>query len=250
MRDDQADRCPARTSGSRSTPRSRTSAEEVLAEVGEKWQAQGRDRDRHGPARRRDPRAGQLAAGERQRIPATRPTTRARTARSAPPTSRARRSRRSRSPARSRRARSRRTPTFNLPPTIKVADREIGESHPRGYGTLTTRRILKESSQRRRDHDRPAARRDATSTSGCGASASASRPASTCRARSRASCSPLEELLGLLDGQPADRPGHRGHADADGDRLRRDRQRRHPAPAAHRRGRRRARGAQAARATA
>ena len=37
---------------------------------------------------------------------------------------------------------------------------------------------------------------------------------------------PLDELLGLLDGQPADRPGHRGHADADGRRLLGDRQRR------------------------
>src|SRR5919202_2544431 len=36
--------------------------------------------------------------------------------------------------------------TFNLPPTIKVADREIGESHPVGYRTLTTADILKESS--------------------------------------------------------------------------------------------------------
>ena len=36
--------------------------------------------------------------------------------------------------------------TFNLPPTIKVADREIGESHPVGYRTLTTREILEQSS--------------------------------------------------------------------------------------------------------
>ncbi len=35
---------------------------------------------------------------------------------------------------------------FNLPPTIKVADREIGESHPVGYRTLTTRGILEQSS--------------------------------------------------------------------------------------------------------
>jgi cell division protein FtsI/penicillin-binding protein 2 len=36
--------------------------------------------------------------------------------------------------------------SFNLGPTIKVADREIGESHPVGYRTLTTADILKESS--------------------------------------------------------------------------------------------------------
>ena len=39
-------------------------------------------------------------------------------------------------------------------------------------------------------------------------------------------------LLGLLDGQPADRPGRARHAAADGERLCGDRQRRHPAPAA------------------
>jgi cell division protein FtsI (penicillin-binding protein 3) len=35
---------------------------------------------------------------------------------------------------------------FNLPPTITVADREISESHPRGYVTLSTRGILEISS--------------------------------------------------------------------------------------------------------
>src|SRR3954452_13587634 len=35
---------------------------------------------------------------------------------------------------------------FNLAPTIKVADREIGESHARGYVTLNTRQILEQSS--------------------------------------------------------------------------------------------------------
>ncbi len=36
--------------------------------------------------------------------------------------------------------------TFDVPPTITVADREIGESHPAGYRTLTTRQILEQSS--------------------------------------------------------------------------------------------------------
>jgi cell division protein FtsI (penicillin-binding protein 3) len=36
--------------------------------------------------------------------------------------------------------------SFDLPPTIQVADREIGESHPVGYRTLTTREILEQSS--------------------------------------------------------------------------------------------------------
>jgi len=36
--------------------------------------------------------------------------------------------------------------TFNVPPTITVADREIGEAHPVDYRTLTTREILSQSS--------------------------------------------------------------------------------------------------------
>ena len=35
---------------------------------------------------------------------------------------------------------------FNLPPQIQVADRTIGESHPRGYATLSTADILAQSS--------------------------------------------------------------------------------------------------------
>ena len=35
---------------------------------------------------------------------------------------------------------------FTLPPTIRVADREIGESHPRGWLTLSTAGILQQSS--------------------------------------------------------------------------------------------------------
>ncbi len=35
---------------------------------------------------------------------------------------------------------------FNLPPTIRLYDREIGESHPRGHVTLNTREILEQSS--------------------------------------------------------------------------------------------------------
>jgi cell division protein FtsI (penicillin-binding protein 3) len=38
------------------------------------------------------------------------------------------------------------TTTFNLPPQIQVADRTIGESHPRGEETLTTAEILAQSS--------------------------------------------------------------------------------------------------------
>ena len=35
---------------------------------------------------------------------------------------------------------------FDLPPTIRLYDREIGESHPRGAVTLNTREILEQSS--------------------------------------------------------------------------------------------------------
>ena len=38
------------------------------------------------------------------------------------------------------------TSTFTLPPTIQVADREIGEAHERGWETLTTSQILAQSS--------------------------------------------------------------------------------------------------------
>ena len=71
--------------------------------------AQGRDRDRDGPQQRRDPRARQLAAGERQRARRGARVRAPRTARSASTTSRARPSRRSPSPPRWRTARSRRT---------------------------------------------------------------------------------------------------------------------------------------------
>jgi len=36
--------------------------------------------------------------------------------------------------------------SFNLPPTIVIADREIGESHDAGYRTLTTKQIIAQSS--------------------------------------------------------------------------------------------------------
>ncbi len=64
-------------------------------------------------------------------------------------------------------------------------------------------------------------------------------------ARDRAAA---RQVVGLVDRQHPDRPGHLGHADADRDRLRRDRQRRHPAPAADRAPRRRPARAAAARA--
>ena len=77
---------------------------------------------------------------------------------------------------------------FSLPPTIQVADREIGEAHDRGglhaAGVGDPRPVL----ERRLGDDRPQARAPSASTAGSAASASAAAPASTCRASSRASC--------------------------------------------------------------
>ena len=138
---------------------------------------------------------------------------------------------------------------FDLPPTIRLYDREIGESHPRGPVTLNTREILEQSSNvgaikiglglgakklrpvgaalrlRQADRHRPARR----------------------GGRHRA---PARQVLGRLDGQPPDRPGPRRHADADGGRLLRDRQRRRPAARAHRREGQRPPGSRRTRATA
>ena len=198
--------------------------------------AQGRHGDRHGPQDRRDPRAGQLAAGQRQRPDQrTRPRP-ARTGRSTSPTSPARRSRRSPWPARSRTAwsprapcstsrRSSRSPTARSttprrtatrrcrsPTSCKVSSNigadligaKLGANrfdywvHRFGFGATDRRRPA-----RRGGRHRPAGL----------------------------------QVLGLLDGQPAVRPGRVGHPDADGHRLRGDRQRGHPALAPRRRSR-------------
>ena len=105
---------------------------------------------------------------------------------------------------------------FNLPPTLAIADRELKDAEAHGYETRTTSQILEVSSNigavliarrvgtnafdsvdpqvglRQADRRRPAGR----------------------AARARAAA---QGVLGLHHGQPADRPGHRGDADADGD---------------------------------
>ena len=66
------------------------------------------------------------------------------------------------------------------------------------------------------------------------------RPASSSPARNSGIVPEAGRILGLDDGQPADRPGRGGDADADGRRLHGDRRRRHPqAAAADQAGRRR-----------
>ena len=139
----------------------------MLAERGPDLPAQGRDRAGDGPARRRDPRAGQLAAGGRQRPRRRAGRTRARTARWRRATSRARPSRRSRSRARCRRGWSRPSTTFDLPPQIQVADRTISEAHDRGAETLTRGADPRAVVEHRRGEDRAEARRATASTTGC-----------------------------------------------------------------------------------
>jgi cell division protein FtsI/penicillin-binding protein 2 len=120
-------------------------AEEVLQKVGAKFRPKG------ATAVVMDPRTGEVLANANwPRVDAndvaSAPTTPSRTARSASTTSPARRSRRS--PVAGALEAGEVTPdtTFDLPPQIQVADRTIGESHPRGYVTLTTAEILAQSS--------------------------------------------------------------------------------------------------------
>ncbi len=215
--------------------------EDVLAAVGAGVQPERRHRDRDGPAHRRAPRAGQLAAGQRRRP-----------GRSDPP----------------KRCEDRAV-GFNYEPgsTFKVVT--VSGALQQGLITPATRlqhprpdpgrrphdprrhRTPRRNAhhladprpfeQRRRDRDRQTRGPNSASTTGCTASASARPPASTCPARNRAHAA-ARPLLGLLDGQPADRPGRARDADADGHGLRGDRQRRHPARPAHRAVRRRAPG--------
>ena len=125
---------------------------------------------------------------------------------------------------------------FAVGPQIQVADRVIKEAHGTG-GLLTVSRILAQSSNvgavkiglrlgaQRFDQLGAQVRLRATDR----------RAAAGRVARHRAAG---EGLLGIVDGEPADRPGPRGHADPDGGRLRGDRQRRRVGEAAAGAGRR------------
>ena len=177
-------------------------------------EAQGRHRDRHGPARRRAARARQLAAGERQRA-RRRPRLRA-------PEPRDRRHLRARLDVqgvhRRRRARGERGHARDrVQPRAddhgrRPRDRRVAPARLRhAQHAPDPRAVL----QRRRDHDRPAARRQGLRPVGAPLRL---RPADRDRPPGRGAGhrAPARALLRLLDGQPADRPGHRGHADADG----------------------------------
>ena len=122
---------------------------------------------------------------------------------------------------------------FYLPPTIEVADRKISDAHPRGAETLTVKGILAQSSNvgavkiglklGPQNFDRWVRAVRLRPADGCGP------PRRVARHRAAP-----EPVLGLLDRQPADRPGRGGHADPDGHRLLRDRERRDDGAPTHR----------------
>ncbi len=132
---------------------------------------------------------------------------------------------------------------LSVPPFIQVADRTVGEAHDGGGGTLQRRRHPGPLLERRVGDDRPEARRRALRPLGAAVRlrrADRGRPA---RRGGRHRPAP-GELLGLVDGEHADRPGHRGDADADGRRVHGDREPRdHAAPVRRSRATGRGRGA-------
>ena len=191
--------------------------------------AEGGDGDRHGPAQLAGPGDGQLAAGRPQRplrAPATRTCS---TGRPASPTSRARPSRRSPSPRRWRKR-------LVTPATDVHAAAEHPGRRPRDRGrrtraateTMSVAEILAHSSN------------VGAVTIGLEVGAEKfsrwidrfgfGRPTGVqFPAEEQGLVPDARRILGLDDGQPADRPGPLGDADADDGRLRGDRQRRHPA---------------------
>ena len=213
---------------------SRPRPSEVLAEVGEHLQPEGRDGDRHGPAAPGDPGDGRTGPGSTRPIPAT--------------------------PRPSELGNMATGFTYEPGSTFKA----FTVAGALEEGLVTPRHDVRPAADDpgRRPHDRGVARRAATVTphasptsspsprtsarsrSGCELGARALRPldaTGSASARPTGVEFPGEEqgivsrarrLLGLDDGQPADRPGPLGDADADGRRLRGDRQRRHPAHAA------------------
>ena len=121
--------------------------------------------------------------------------------------------------------------SFTLAPTIQVADRVIHESHIRGTERMTVRQILAESSNVGTitiAKDRLGGPELARwiSRFGFGKTSGSDLPGES--PRHGASVRPV---VGLDDRQRADRPGHRGHAAPDGERVRGDRQRRRDADA-------------------
>ena len=128
---------------------------------------------------------------------------------------------------------------FTLPPTIHVADRTIEDAEAAATENMTVAQILAHSSN------------VGAVTIGLEVGAEKfskwidrfgfGRPTGVqFPGEEQGIVTAARRILGLDDGQPADRPGALGDADADGRRLHGDRQRRHPqTAAADREGRRR-----------
>ena len=181
-------------------------AEAVLAGRRAGLPAQGRDGDRHGPAHRRDPRAGQLAARRRQRPGGAPDYAHQNRAVRLDATSRARRSRRSPSPARSR--------TAGHAGDARSTCRRRSRSPT--ARSATPSRAAGRRSRRRRSSRSPAT--SARSRSACGSARDALRPVGArfgfgaptgidLPGEERGHRARRTTVLGLLDGQPADRPG-------------------------------------------
>ena len=131
---------------------------------------------------------------------------------------------------------------FNIPDQIQVAEKTIHDDTEHPEETLTTAQILARSSNVGAIEigklEGEARFNGWVHRFGFGAPTGVDLPGEEAGVTL-----PPEPVLGVVDGQPADRAGRAGDADADGDRVLRDRQRWDPAPAAHRARDRRSRAA-------
>ena len=127
---------------------------------------------------------------------------------------------------------------FVLPYDIHVADRVIHDAEPRGTERFTVAEILSHSSNVGAITLAEAARPAGPRGLDLPLRLRPRRPGSTSRREPRLRA-PARPVVGLDDRQRPDRPGDRGHADADGLGVRGDRERRRLAAAARRRPRER-----------
>ena len=213
--------------------------EAVLGEVGQTYTPQGATAVVMDPRTRRGARAGQLAARGRQQRRTARPRTRARTARSRRTTSPARPSRRSPCPGALEEQ------------LVEPGTTLVGAARDHRWPTGPSARRTTAAAGTKTRGARSSRESSNVGSVMIGLKLGAKRFDKWVRrfgfGRPTGVDLPGEEggivpapgaLLGLVDGQHADRPGHRGHADADGHRLHGDRQPRRDAPPVHRQGRR------------